>query len=398
MPAAPSAPTHAALEPLEQDGARQRPRALFLGKTYAGWRTRFLNLQAHIQQDGRLDASFREVTGWRPEGRLERMPWLPPAVTGRLRAVLDAAPFAAYPRPDVIWSSASEALLPYLWSQAPRLRRPLVLELDWTLAQQEQFAGPYFGRDSRQGASLAFARCRERAVWHTATAFVAWSRWARDSLLQQGVAEDRVRVIPPGVDLGWWSPGMTSRQDAPLRLLFVGGDFARKGGPELLAALAALPGGTCELDIVTPTAPAVPPGVRGHNLQANSVELRELYRNADLFILPTKAECLGIAAIEAMACALPVVMTDVGGARDIVVDGESGWLLQSPQDLGQALGAVLQDRERLKAMGLAARARAECLFDGTANDRRLVDLLLSLSGLRGGQDGRPARRPPADRP
>jgi glycosyltransferase involved in cell wall biosynthesis len=174
--------------------------------------------------------------------------------------------------------------------------------------------------------------------------------------------------------------------------------FVRKGGPELLAAFAALPGRACELDIVTTAAHAVPAGVRIHQLQANSLKLRQLYRDADLFVLPTRAECLGIAAIEAMASAVPVLMTDVGGARDIVVDGETGWLLQSPQDLSKALDAALKDRERLKSMGLAARARAERVFDGAANDRQLVDLLLSLSRPRRGHDDRRRGVPPADRP
>jgi hypothetical protein len=125
MPAAPSAPIHVTVERLEQAGARQRPRALFLGKTYAGWRTRFLNLQAHIEQDGRLDASFHAVTGWRPEGRLERMPWLPPR-SGQ-GAVARSAPWRPSGGRDLV--VGSEALLPYLCTGAAA-PPPLVLESD----------------------------------------------------------------------------------------------------------------------------------------------------------------------------------------------------------------------------------------------------------------------------
>ncbi|MGH2610392.1 MAG: glycosyltransferase family 4 protein [Tepidiformaceae bacterium] len=360
-------------------GPARRPRVLFLGKTYAGWQTRFLNLQSHMNADARIDPDYRAVTGWDPAGGLERLHPLPHALRGRLRATVQAAPFARFPRPDVIWSSAGEVLLPYLWTQASPANRPLVLELDWTLEQQESMAREYFGHAPRTGVPLALARWRERILWKATTAFVAMSNWAAESLVRQGVPAERVHVIHPGVDLEWWTPAGRTVHNRPIRLLFVGGDFDRKGGQELVDLVASRLAGRCELDLVTHAGVAPAPGIRAHKLGPNSPELRELYRAADLFVLPTRADCFGHAAVEAMACGTPVMMTDVGGARDIVAPGETGWLLDSSAALGAALEDALQSRERLHAMGDAARRRAETQFDGAANDRRLADLLLRLA-------------------
>src|SRR5262245_28703262 len=105
------------------------PRVLFLGRMYAGHGTRFLNLQAHTSGDPRIRPSYRRVTGWIAGGAIERLPLLPAGIKGRVRAVVEAAPLGAWPRPDVIRSAAAEVATPYLWAQQGRLRRPLVLDL-----------------------------------------------------------------------------------------------------------------------------------------------------------------------------------------------------------------------------------------------------------------------------
>jgi len=100
------------------------PVVLFLGKEYAGHRTRFMNLRDHTVADGRIRPEYRNVSGWVTNGWLERVRILPPAIRGRMRATLEAAPVARFPRPDVIWSSADEVLAPYFWTQLGPLRRP----------------------------------------------------------------------------------------------------------------------------------------------------------------------------------------------------------------------------------------------------------------------------------
>lgn len=357
----------------------RRPRVLFLGSMYAGHRTRFLNLKHHSSADTRIEARYREVTGWHTDGRLERLPLLPHTLKGRARATLEASAFAALPRPDAIWTAAGAVLAPHLWSQLGPWKRPLVLDLDWTLDQQEELAPIYFNRAPKHGPRRAFAALQERALWNRVTLFTPWSHWAAASLRRSGIDDDRIAVVPPGVDLAAWPLHRRAvRQvEEPLRLLFVGADFARKGGDMLIDVVRAQFAGECELDIVTPAAVPASIGVRVHRATPNSPLLRDLYAAADLFVLPTRAECFGIATVEAMASGLPVIVSDVGGVRDIVDDGDTGWLIKPTRDaLTAAIRNALSARRSLPQMGARGRLVAEHRFDGTRNDRRIVDLIL----------------------
>ncbi len=367
------------------DRSGQPPtRVLFLGLGYAGHRTRYLNLRANASVDSRIDGTYHEVDGWVKSGWIERVPLLPNGLKGRARAVMQAGQLARLPRPDIIWTPVVEALLPHLWAQRGALRRPLVLDLDCTVDQLEDMAPFYFGRPPRDGLRRSVARSIEQAVWRSTSLFVAWSQWTASAIIARGIPSSRVRVLPPGVSLDDWQPRARSgAQHRPLRLLFVGADFRRKGGEMLLEVVRAQPDGRCVLDIVTREHVTPSPGVRVHRAEPNSPLLRELYAQADLFVLPTQAECFGIAAVEALASGLPVVMSDIGGARDIVDPGETGWLIQpSARELARVLELAIDQREFLPAMGRRARKRAEERFDGRRNDRALLDLLVEQASNR----------------
>jgi asparagine synthase (glutamine-hydrolysing) len=101
-------------------------------------------------------------------------------------------------------------------------------------------------------------------------------------------------------------------------------------------------------------------------------EMRDCMQTLDVFVLPSHQEGLCIAALEALACGVPVVSTRCGGPEEFVVPGVTGELVGSdPQDMAAAIARIISDRERRSRLSQAARqvveerytdARAEALF------------------------------------
>ena len=94
----------------------------------------------------------------------------------------------------------------------------------------------------------------------------------------------------------------------------------------------------------------------------------ELLACADLFLLPSKNESFGLAALEALACGTPVVGSNLGGLPEVVIHGETGFLfpLGAVEEMAEAGTALLRDQERWKAFSRNARADA---VDRFSNDR-----------------------------
>jgi glycosyltransferase involved in cell wall biosynthesis len=219
-------------------------------------------------------------------------------------------------------------------------------------------------------------------VFRQASGFTVWSRWAQDSLCRDyGVRSDLITVIPPGVRLDLFPFGAQPRRARPPgkpRVLFVGGDFERKGGPLLLACMHAGLAEWCELDIVTSRPIPERPGVRAHyGLSPNDPRLLALYRDADIFAMPTQGDCLAVVLGEAMAAGLPVVTTTVAAQPENVDDGRSGVLIP-PADgdaLGRALLRLATDQDLRQRMGQAGRSIAEARYDAARNADRIADVV-----------------------
>lgn len=105
--------------------------------------------------------------------------------------------------------------------------------------------------------------------------------------------------------------------------------------------------------------------MRAHcGLAPNSDQLLALYRDADIFVLPTLADASSIASLEAMSAGLPVVATSVGGVPEIVLDGETG-LIVPPGDaaaLERAIRSLIENPATARKMGEAGRSRYETYF------------------------------------
>jgi glycosyltransferase involved in cell wall biosynthesis len=265
-------------------------------------------------------------------------------------------------------------------------RVPTIVSLDATPPQYDELGELYDHRPGHPFREHLTWRAN-RACFRRARGIVTWSSWTRAGLVSgYGVDPAKVSVIPPGVRMSDWAPHEDDADGAgPVRILFVGGDFVRKGGDVLLEAFDELGrDGTdaIELDIVTGSDVAPRPGVVVHSgLGPISPELRELYRRADVFCLPTRADCLPMVLSEAGAAGLPAVSTAVAGIPEIIDDGKTGLVV--PVDdaaaLANALRALVRDRDLRLRLGAAARARVERDFNAEVNFDRLVELLLRMA-------------------
>lgn len=253
---------------------------------------------------------------------------------------------------------------------------PTVISMDATPANYDQLGDGYGHR--RQGMlAESLKGWIYRAAFRAASSLVVWSRWAGDSLVgDYAVPAEKIQVIRPGVDLTRFLP-RPPRHEGPVRVLFVGGDLRRKGGYDLLQAMAVL-GDRAECDLVTDAAPVdIPAGARvriHRGVTPDSPELPQLYRRADIFALPTRAECYGQVIAEAMASALPIVTCPGGAMEEFVTDGVNGLLVPagSPAALAAALTTLIDHPEMRALMGKRNLELAWSQHDA----ERSTDLLL----------------------
>ena len=194
-----------------------------------------------------------------------------------------------------------------------------------------------------------------------------------------------ITVIPYPIDLQRWAPleqamarGILGLPlDRPLILLGAAGGMAdpRKGANLMLEALQRLKawarGNAQDLELMVfgQSLPAEPCdlGVRTHYMGSlhDDISLRVIFAAADLVIIPSRQDNLPNVGLEAHACGIPVVAFDIGGLSDIVTHRETGWLAKGfdTDDMAEGIGWILAERKRKIALGSAARAKAERLWD-----------------------------------
>ncbi len=353
----------------------------FLMDQIAGHITNYRNLRAVAERDPEIRADWHELHYHRSGGRIERaMARMPPYVRGVTRGTWEARKALRGPRPQALLSNASVGVF---LTDAYR-RTPTMLDFDCTPRQIDRMPAYGVNRDAPALAALKWRLSRR--MYRSAARLQAWSHWAARSVIEEyGADPARVHVNPPGIDLTFWTPGpRPPARDAARRVLFVGGDFRRKGGDLLLDWHRERAAGT-ELHLVTREPVPSGPNVFVYpDIHPNTPALRQLYHDCDVFALPSRGECFGIATVEAMGAGLPVVVTDVGGTADIVEDGANGLVVPADdaQALGAALTALLGDGARRRAMARRARQTAEDRFDLTRNARRTLDALKALADGR----------------
>ena len=250
----------------------------------------------------------------------------------------------------------------------------------------------------------------ERTAYEHADAVVAVSRGMAADVLDAYPVVDpkKVHVIHNGIDAEFYRPDpatdVLERIGVDLTrpyVTFVGRITRQKGVPHLLRAgllldpeiqLVLLAGAadTAELKAETDRAVAELRAARDGVFVVSEMlpreDVRQVLTHAAVFCCPSVYEPLGIVNLEAMACETAVVASRVGGIPEVVVEGETGVLVDlDPQDpadferrLAQALDAVAGDSDRAVALGRAGRLRAVEHFEWAAVAARTVELYETL--------------------
>lgn len=227
---------------------------------------------------------------------------------------------------------------------------------------------------------------RERHAYAHVSGILAFSEHARRSFVDElEVPAARTHTVFAGPNLVLDG---TERQQRPATgtptILFVGVEFERKGGPQLLAAFRAvrerLP--EAQLLIVGPRELAVnEPGVTvvGHLRKddpADRARLMNCYARSTVFCLPTRYEPFGVALLEAMHHGLPCVATSKWAIPEIIEEGRTGYLveLDDTAQLADRLIRLLSHPADAAAMGAAGRDRARRLFSWDSVAKRMLDV------------------------
>jgi glycosyltransferase involved in cell wall biosynthesis len=234
---------------------------------------------------------------------------------------------------------------------------PLVTFEDMTIPQALKY--PYAHWRALGSRGIASRLARQGAVYARADSVAMSNSWAAASAIDDyGVAPEKVHVVGMGTNQPLRE---TDRVWSTPRMLFVGREWERKNGPEVVEAFAevrrAWP--DARLDVVGghPTLDA--PGVHGHGFLRLDVEeerdrLRGLFDRATCFVMPSRFEPSAIVYAEALAAGIPSLGTSVGGSADII--GDAG-IVVDPGDPAAIREAMSRLANPTTAAELGRRAR-----------------------------------------
>ncbi len=220
---------------------------------------------------------------------------------------------------------------------------------------------------------------------------IAASSFTRASLLEVGVAEDCIDVLPLGVDVDQFE-FCPRRIDGPLKVLFVGGIGQRKGIKYLLDAIALVDSAAVTLSLLGPLPVDETP------LQAVSDRFEYLGRTDqpgvvrqmhahDVLVLPSVFEGFGLVIVEAMATGMPVIASTHSCGPEVIREGVDGFVL-APDDvdgLAQKIDWMAANRSAAVEMGRAAAGRA-AEFSWRRHRDRLAEILWRWDSAGGGEE------------
>ncbi len=249
-----------------------------------------------------------------------------------------------------------------------------------------------------------------RRCFRKVTHFLPMSQWCAESLIKDyGVPMERITPAYPAFDLDLWKPMGAAEDAEQVRLLFVGNDFERKGGKQLLKIYKKLVDAHFSVGSDTLGGPrsgaseaSRPTEKRSRSLFLRIVsndriletmdlpqgverlknvphdEVLGIFQQADIFVFPTWRDQLAIVLVEAAACGLVIIARDVGGIRDVVKDGYNGYLMpyeSTEEEWAQKIQYLIDHPDERARMGANSRKLAEEMFGMERFERIVKDVI-----------------------
>lgn len=311
---------------------------------------------------------------------------------------------------QVIWAGGRE---PFKWSHLPKLVldfRRLVRQIKPDLIhagpiQTCAFIAALSGFRPLLAMSWGFdlmddvhkGRIWEFATRYTlkrSTFFTSDANVTRDKAVAYGMNPEKTIVFPWGVDLEHFKPSPPERQPSTFTLFCNRAWESRYGVDVLARAFVKVAQQKDNVDLVLLNG-----GSQGNVIrnilqsggvldrvtfggQVSQTDLPRWYHMADLYVSPSHVDGSSVSLMEALACGLPCLVSDIPANKEWVVDGVNGWLFRDGDvnDLVEKILAAMNQREKLPEIGAASRRSAERRADWKKNAAALMNLYRSLGG------------------
>ncbi|MEM1447205.1 MAG: glycosyltransferase family 4 protein [Planctomycetota bacterium] len=360
-------------------------RALFLATTFLGFKNYDRIMRQYVAEHDGIDGVFVEIArtrlmtiagksipglgGW--DQHAYRYLWMwRKQITGWLRGPL---PIDRFDVIHVITQGSAGSVLdfrdkPTKWA----------VNLDAAAAQSmDTYGYPALGMRPMINA--------ENKIYAAADLAVCRNRWCGEWLREhQQLPDDKIHVCrnsmhPPPAHRAQHPPRAAGEK---VRLVFVGNDFIRKGGPELLKMHQERFADVAELHVCSRR--AVPDhaakNVVWHGAVDRETLIGELLPTMDVFIMPTRNDMHPWAILEAASIGLPVISTDFAGIPEMIVDGHNGYLcgVEAWSEVADRLATLIENHDLRWQMGLAGRERVAAEYNPDRQFGGLIDRLYEL--------------------
>jgi len=249
-------------------------------------------------------------------------------------------------------------------SKAKRLDINVVVERrdNCYLFNQKTLSGPY----KRMGESYTSpipSKKRAMSELSTADLIIVPSELSKKTYVENGIEERKINVLNLATDTNFFKPQDQKRTEN-IKILSVGTINITKGIHILNEATKYLSDLQYEILLTGKQTSFSKKHINSEKIKflghLNKSELPRIFNSSDIFVHPSLSDSWAFVVIEAMACGLPVIVTENTGAKDAVIDNANGYIIpiENPKILAEKLRQLIQDEVLRKSMGIKSRESA----------------------------------------